>query len=304
MRKVLVTGGAGFIGSHIADRLIRDGIQVVVYDNFSTGQESFIEHHLHNDMFTLIRGDIRDNDRLTQAMRGCDFVFHIAANADVRGGINNTTIDLEQNIIGTHSVLEAMRKNYVPRIAFSSSSAVYGDPGVFPTPEDQTLIQTSLYGASKLSGEAMIQAYSGYFDIQCYIFRFVTWIGERYSHGVICDFLNKLTANPYELEILGDGKQRKSYLYVTDGVDGIFKAIEVFTDQINIFNLGHNNYLNVVEVANIVCDEMNLNSVEYRFTGGDRGWKGDSPFVHLDAAKLNSIGWEPGTDIETGIRRT
>ncbi len=302
--KCLVTGGAGFIGSHIVDRLIQDKNEVIVVDNLCTGRTLFIEHHIKNAKFKLIKGDVLDQEKLATAMKGVDMVFHLQANADVRGGINNTEIDLKQNTIGTWNVLDAMRKNNVKKIMFASTSAVYGEPSVFPTPEDVPLIQTSLYGASKLAGEAMIQAYCEYYEMQSWTFRFVSWIGERYTHGAIFDFIKKLQKNPKELEILGDGKQKKSYLYVKDGVDGIFYAITHAQGNKNIFNLGHKDHMNVLDLATIVCDEMKLKNVQFKCTGGERGWIGDAPFVQLSTERLEKLGWKAKTPIETGIRRT
>jgi UDP-glucose 4-epimerase len=304
IRRAFVTGGAGFIGSHIVDRLVQDGAEVTIYDNFSTGQEGFISHHAENPKVIVVRADVRDGERLKQEMAGCDFVFHLQANADVRGGIERTRIDLEQNTIATWNVLEAMRVNDVRQIAFSSSATMYGEPDVFPTPESYAPLQTSLYGASKLAGEAMIEAYSEYFGITCYIFRFVSWIGARYTHGVIFDFIKKLQANGRTLEILGDGKQRKSYLDVTDGCSGIFYAIQHAKDRKNIFNLGHDEIMNVLDLADIVVQELGLKGVQYRTTGGERGWLGDSPFVHLDTTNLKALGWRPKVSIEQGIRNT
>ncbi len=305
--KYFVTGGAGFIGSHIVDKLMEKSgevNEVIVYDNFSTGQELFIQQHLNHPNFRLIKGDILDLPLLTKSMQGSDFVFHLTANADVRGGINNTDIDFQQNIVGTKNVLEAMRVNGIKKIAFSSSAVVYGEPKIFPTPENCELIQTSLYGASKLAGEALIQAYCEYYGIRCWIFRFVSWIGERYTHGVVFDFIRKLQKNPKELEILGNGEQKKSYLYVKDGVEGIFFAINHFNEKVNIFNLGHKEFMSVTNVAKIILQEMRMNETKFCFTGGERGWIGDSPFVHLDISKLEMKGWAPKTSIEEGIRRT
>lgn len=302
--RAFVTGGAGFIGSHIVDRLLAEGNEVTIYDNFSTGKELFIKHHQKNLKFHCIQGGVLDFEKLKEAMKDHDFVFHLQANADVRGGINNTRIDLEQNTIATWNILEAMKQNNIKKIAFSSSATVYGEPLIFPTAENNELIQTSLYGASKLAGEAMIQAYCEYYGMQCFIFRFVSWIGERYTHGVIFDFVKKLQKNQKELEILGDGNQKKSYLYVGDGVEGIFFAIKNFKEPKNIFNLGHEQVIPVTKVADIVCEEMKLQEVTYHFTGGVRGWLGDSPFVHLDITRLKKMGWQPKTPIEEGIRRT
>jgi UDP-glucose 4-epimerase len=231
-------------------------------------------------------------------------VFHLAANADVRGGPGDTRIDLEQNLLGTVNVLEAMRKNGVDRIAFTSSAVVYGEPDVYPTPEGYAGLQTSVYGASKLAAESYIEAYAEYFGFRCHIFRFVSWIGERYSHGVIYDFVNKLRADPNQLEILGDGRQRKSYLHVADGIQGVFGALEGLTDQKNIVNLGHEEFITVTDLARIVCDEMGLEAPNFLFTGGVRGWPGDSPFVHLDVSKAKGGGFLPRVGIEDGVRRT
>ena len=305
--RCFVTGGAGFIGSHFVDALLARGDELVVFDNLSTGYEENLAHHAPNERLLLVRGDLRDRDAVLEAMDGCDFVFHFAAymNNLFRGDAHDTRIEIDHNIIGTYHVLEAMRKLRVPRICYSSSATIYGDAQVFPTPESYMPIQTSLYGASKFTGELYTEVFSNYFDIQSYIFRFVSWIGERYSHGVILDFvIKKLLRNPRELEILGDGTQRKSFLYVSDGVAGVFRALEGFGDRVNVFNLGHTGYITVREIADIVCDEMGLENVRYRFTGGKVGWKGDAPFVHLDVTRVRGLGWEPKVGIEEGVRRT
>jgi UDP-glucose 4-epimerase len=304
IRRAFVSGGAGFIGSHIADRLVKAGVHVTIYDNFSTGQESFVSHHADNPKVKVVRADILDSERLNREIAGCDFVFHLQANADVRGGVRATRVDLEQNTIATWNVLEAMRLNEIKNIVFASSATVYGEPDVFPTPERYAPLQTSLYGASKLSCEAMIQAYSEYFGVTCYIFRFVSWIGERYTHGVIFDFVEKLSADAQALEVLGDGKQRKSYLDVMDGVNGIFFALQHARERKNVFNLGHDEFMNVLDLADIVVAELGLKNVRYRMTGGERGWLGDSPFVQLDTGKLKALGWRPQISIEQGIRNT
>jgi UDP-glucose 4-epimerase len=237
-------------------------------------------------------------------MAGCDFVFHFQANADVRGGRENTRIDLEQNTIGTWNVLEAMRVNGVKSIAFASSATIYGEPEIFPTSENYAPLQTSLYGASKYAGEAMIQAYCEYYEMRCFIYRFVSWVGERYSHGIVFDLARKLKEDPTRLPLLGDGTQKKSYLYVKDGVRGIMTGIENATERKNIFNLGHDYFITVVEVAKIVLEELGKKGVPMEFAGGKRGWLGDSPLVHLDTAKLKKLGWKPEISIEEGIRRT
>jgi UDP-glucose 4-epimerase len=303
-KKALVTGGAGFIGSHLVDELIRRGLAVVVYDNLSSGRTDYIEESKGAGKVEVVRGDVLDLVALQNAMAGCDFVFHFQANADVRGGKEKTRIDLEQNTIATWNVLDAMRICGIKSIAFASSATVYGEPDVFPTPENYAPLQTSLYGASKYAGEAMIQAYCEYYGMRSFMFRFVSWIGERYSHGVVFDFMKKLRADPSRLQILGDGSQKKSYLYVKDGVTGIMLAIEKSAGNKNIYNLGHDDFMNVVDLAKIVFDELGLQNVKLEFTGGARGWLGDSPLVHLDTSRIKALGWKAQTSIEEGIRRT
>lgn len=303
-RHAIVTGGAGFIGSHVVDTLVARGARVTVFDNFSTGQRANLEHHPGSSQVRLIEADVLDRAAIDVAVQGCDAAFHFQANADVRGGPSRTRVDLEQNTIATWNVLEASRLAGVRDFVFASSATVYGEPTVFPTPERYAPIQTSLYGASKLACEAMIQAYSEYFGLRSLVFRFVSWVGERYSHGVVVDFVKKLRANPKSLEILGDGSQRKSYLHVEDGLAGVFAAFERSTASSAVFNLGHDEVMPVTEVATIVASEMGLRDVEWRFTGGARGWLGDSPFVHLDTAAIRSLGWQPRIPIEEGIRRT
>jgi UDP-glucose 4-epimerase len=302
--RAFITGGAGFIGSNLADRLLKEGHEVVVLDNFSTGQLRFIEHNLKNQAYELIEGDVLDKAKLVQSMRDCDIVFHFQANADVRGGMVNTLIDFEQNIQATHNVLEGMKINDIKKIVFASSATVYGDPEIIPTPENISPIQTSLYGASKYSAEALIQAYCEYFDITGWIFRFVSFMGPRYTHGVIFDFMKKLKKDPAQLYMLGDGSQRKSYLHVHDGIEAILLALDKSSDKINIFNLGNRNWINVIDLANLVCDQLNLTDVKYSFSGGIRGWKGDTPFVHLDISRITALGWEPKHSIRETITDT
>lgn len=298
----LVTGGAGFIGSHIVDELLSRGSRVVVYDNFTTGRREFLPENHPN--LQIVKGDVLDTASLQAAMRGCDFVFHMQANADVRGGKDKPKIDLDQNTICTWSALEAARVQKVKGFVFASSSAIYGEPEVFPTPETYAPKQTSLYGASKFAGEAMIQAYSEYYDIRSFSFRFVSWMGERYTHGIVFDVLKKLRQDSKRLPLLGDGTQKKSYLYVKDGVSGIMQAIEKSQNLKNVYNLGHDNFLTVVEVVRVILDEMKLKDVQLDFAGGKRGWVGDSPLVHLDTTLIKSLGWRPMTAIEESVRRT
>jgi UDP-glucose 4-epimerase len=302
--KCLVTGAAGFVGSTVADRLLAGGHHVVGYDNFSTGQRRFLEDAERSSAFTLVEGDTLDLERLGVAMRGCDFVFHLAANADVRFGTDHPRKDLEQNTIATFNVLEAMRAEHVGRIAFSSTGSIYGEPDVHPTPETAAFpIQTSLYGASKLAGEGLIQAYAEGFGFQAYIFRFVSILGERYSHGHVVDFYRRLRVNPNELRVLGNGRQRKSYLYVQDCIDAMFAVIEKATDKVNVFNLGTDEYCEVNDSIGWITGHLGVDPVK-SYTGGERGWIGDSPFIFLDTAKVRSLGWKPRLSIREGIIRT
>lgn len=302
--RYFVTGCAGFIGSNLTDRLLAEGHTVTGYDNFSTGQEGFIAPALRLPGFTLVHGDILDLDSMTKAMSGVDFVFHLAANADVRFGTEHPRKDLEQNTIATYNVLEAMRTNGVKRIAFSSTGSVYGEAAVFPTPEDAPFpIQTSLYGASKLAGEGLIQAYCEGYGFQGYIFRFVSILGERYSHGHVFDFYKKLLENPNELYVLGDGHQRKSYLYVQDCIDAMLFVIEKAREKVNIYNLGVNEYCEVNDSINWICNHLGLNP-QRMYSGGERGWIGDNPFIFLDTSKIRSLGWKPNLNIKDGIIRT
>jgi UDP-glucose 4-epimerase len=302
-KNVLVTGGAGFIGSHVVDELLARGARVTVYDNFVTGREEFLPPMPHPRL-EVVRGDVLDGARLQAAMKGCEFVFHIQANADVRGGKANTRVDLEQNTLATWNALEAAKVNEVQGFAFASSAAVYGEPETFPTPETCAPLQTSVYGASKLACEAMMQAYTEYFGMRTYSYRFVSWMGERYSHGIVFDVLKKLRQDSKRLPLLGDGTQKKSYLYVKDGVSGIMAGIEKSQQTKNVFNLGHDYFLTVVEVVNVILDELGMKDVKLEFAGGKRGWLGDSPLVHLDTSKIKALGWQPQVSIEESIRRT
>jgi UDP-glucose 4-epimerase len=306
MRSAFVTGGAGFIGSHLVDRLLARGCAVAVYDNFSTGTERFLEQAVRSTSCTVVRGDVLNAEALTGAMRRSqpDVVFHLAANADVRFGTEHPKRDLEQNTIATFTVLEAMRAAGVRRVAFSSTGSIYGEPHVFPTPEDAPFpIQTSLYGASKLAGEGLIQAYCEGFGFQGYIFRFVSILGERYSHGHVFDFYRSLRGNPNELRVLGNGRQRKSYLYVQDCINAIIMAVDKATDPVSVFNLGADEYCEVNDSIGWITGHLGIDPVR-QYTGGDRGWIGDSPFIFLDTSRIRSLGWKPALSIREGIIKT
>ena len=286
------------------DRLLEGGHQVVAYDNFSTGQERFLEQAAGVPRFSLIRGDMLDREALRSAASGVDVVFHLAANADVRFGTECPDRDLQQNAIATFNVLEAMRASGVRRIVFSSTASVYGEAAVFPTPEDAPFpVQTSLYGASKLAGEALIQAYCEGFGFQGYIFRFVSILGERYSHGHVFDFYKQLCQHPGELRVLGDGRQRKAYLYVQDCLDAIFCALERSSAKVNIFNLGTDEYCRVNDSIGWITETLGLTPA-LSYNGGERGWIGDSPFILLDCHRIRSLGWQPKLSIRDGVNRT
>ena len=300
--KYLVTGGAGFIGSNIVDRLMTEN-EVVVYDNLSSGEEEFISHHFNNERFKFVNADLLDPDTINVAIEGVDFVFHIAANPDVRHGIQRTRIDLEQGPVATHTLLEAMRINKVKKIAFSSSSTVYGETTVLPTPETHgPMLPISLYGASKLACEGIISSYCHSFGMKAWIFRFANVIGNRGTHGVLVDFIEKLKKDPKTLEILGDGKQKKSYFLVGDCVDAMLQAIHKSDDKVNLFNLGCEDWLIVDRIAEIVAEEMGLDNVQWEHTGGERGWVGDIPRTWLKIDRLKALGWQPQFSSEEAVR--
>ncbi len=313
MQRVFVTGAAGFIGSNLVDRLIADGINVVGWDNLSTGQQQFLDKALAQTGFTLIRGDNLDLSALTAAMRGCDFVFHLAANADIKDGWLHPKKDLEQNTIATFNVLEAMRANGIRRIAFSSTGSVYGEALVTPdqpTPEAAAFpVQTSLYGASKTACEGLLAAYAegGQID-EAYIFRFVSILGERYTHGHVFDFYKQLIEHPDRLRVLGDGTQRKSYLYVQDCIDAMLQVTRAHAARdakhhTEIYNLGTPEFVEVNQSIGFICAALGLRP-ELKYTGGNRGWIGDNPFIFLDTKKIQATGWRAKLTIEQGILRT
>jgi UDP-glucose 4-epimerase len=313
MQHVFVTGAAGFIGSNLVDRLLADGVRVTGWDNLSTGQLRFLDGALKQPNFRLVRGDNLDLPALTAAMQGADFVFHLAANADIKDGWQHPRKDLEQNTIATFNVLEAMRANGVKRIAFSSTGSVYGEALVTPdrpTPEtDAFPIQTSLYGASKTAGEGLLAAYAEGAQIdEAYIFRFVSILGERYTHGHVFDFYKQLIEHPDRLRVLGDGTQRKSYLYVQDCIDAMLHVTRQATARdakhhTQVYNLGTPEFVQVNDSIRHICAALGLQP-KLEYTGGNRGWIGDNPFIFLDTKKIQSTGWKPKLTIEQGIIKT
>lgn len=309
MKRVFITGVAGFIGSSLADVLLREGISVVGWDNFSTGQEEFVASAKQNPNFTLVHGDNLDLPALTKAMTGCDTVFHLAANADVRFGLEHPSKDLQQNTVATFNVLEAMRASGAKRIAFSSTGSVYGEAEVIPTPENAPFpIQTSLYGASKVAGECMISAYCEGFGFEGYIFRFVSILGERYTHGHVMDFYKQLLDHPDRLRVLGDGSQRKSYLYIGDCLNAMLHVMKIETaktakHRVEVYNLGTDEYVQVNDSIRFICGALGLKP-QLEYTGGNRGWVGDNPFIFLDTKKVRATGWAPALTIEQAIGKT
>ncbi|HEX4343092.1 MAG TPA: NAD-dependent epimerase/dehydratase family protein [Verrucomicrobiae bacterium] len=309
MDKAFITGAAGFIGSSLVDRLLASGKSVVGWDNFSTGQERFLATAGTNSRFTLIRGDNLDLAALKKAMAGCDTVFHLAANADVRFGLEHPDKDLQQNTVATFNVLEAMRANGIKRIAFSSTGSVYGEAEKIPTPEDAPFpVQTSLYAASKLACEGLISAYCEGYKFEGYIFRFVSILGERYTHGHVFDFYKQLVEHPEHLKVLGDGTQRKSYLYIQDCVAAILHVMGQSTAKktkhnVEIYNLGTDQYVEVNDSIRCICAALGLKP-KLEYTGGKKGWVGDNPFIFLETKKVRATGWKPSLTIEQGIIRT
>lgn len=302
--KAFVTGAAGFVGSTLVDRLLAAGNSVVGFDNFSTGQRPFLAEAMLSERFSLTVGDISSPQQLVQSMQGCDIVFHLAANADVRFGLQHPKRDLEINTIGTFNVLEAMRHCSINKIAFSSTGSVYGETSLVPTPEDAPFpVQTSLYGASKVAGESLIQAYAAGFQYQAWIFRFVGVLGERYTHGHVVDFCRQLFADSKNLNVLGNGHQQKSYIYVQDCIDAIFCAIESGTAAVNIYNLGVDNFCTVRDCVGWICEELAV-SPAITFGTEDRGWIGDNPVIFLDTTKIRALGWSSSLSIKEAIKLT
>ncbi len=309
MEIFFVTGAAGFIGSNLVDRLLRDGKTVVGWDDFSTGHREFLQPALANPRFKLIEGDCLDLPALIRAMAGCDMVFHLAANADVRFGLEHPHKDFQQNAAATFNVLEAMRANSIKRIGFSSTGSVYGEAEIFPTPEDAPFpIQTSLYAASKLACEGFIHAYCEGYGFEGYIFRFVSILGERYTHGHVLDFYKQLLAHPGQLKVLGDGTQQKSYLYVGDCLEAMLHVVNQATAQsakhrVETYNLGTDEYCQVNDSVRWICSGLGLRP-QLEYSGGKRGWVGDNPFIFLDTKKIRATGWKTTLTIEQSIIRT
>ncbi len=303
MSKFFVTGGAGFIGSHLADKLITEGNQVTVYDNLVAGNKKDIEHLIGKTGFRFIQSDMLDFEKLTTSMKGHDIVWHLGANTDIPTGNKVTDLDLNNCTIATHNVLESMKQNNIRKILFASSATVYGDmPSVWLSENMGPLLPISLYGAGKLACEGLISAYCHLFNMQAWIFRFSNVVGGGMGHGVIYDFIEKLRKNPEELEVLGDGNQEKPYFLVEDCIDGMLFAIRHSDKQYDVFNLGCDSISPVKRIAQIIINEMKLKNVDIRYTGGKRGWPGDAPVVHFDVSKMKKLGWCPNHPSDEAVR--
>jgi len=299
--KHFVTGGAGFIGSWLVDRLAKKNY-ITVYDNLSTGKEEFVAHHFNEQYFRFAKADLLDHETLTKEMKFHDCVWHIAANPDIRKGTESTNTDLEQNTIATYNCLEAARKNDVKEFVFSSTSTIYGRAKEFPTPEDYgPCLPISLYGASKLACEGLVSAHTELYGIKGWIFRFANIVGHRGTHGILVDLVDKLNKDRSTLEVLGDGKQMKSYLLVDECVDGMIYAWKHSRDRLNYFNLGAEDQIAVKRIVEILLNEAHLKKVRVRYTGGESGWKGDVPRFLLSTKKMAKLGWKAKRTSEEAI---
>ena len=297
MQKVIITGGAGFIGSHLADRLVAEGKDVVVIDNLSSGRLEFLEKCKGKKNFKFVKANLHRPENYSSELAGADVIFHLAANPDVRAAVTNTKIEINQGIHSTYSILEQARKRDVPAVVFSSSSVVYGEPTVVPVPEDYgPLTPISLYGASKLAGEGLLSAYCGTFGLKGIAYRFANVVGDRSTHGVIHDFSLKLRKDPSTLEVLGDGRQTKSYILVNECVDAILfgaaKRLPKISSKMEVYNIANSDWVSVAEIARQVIMASGSKGTKIQFTGGKRGWPGDVPKVMLDGAKLAKLGWK------------
>jgi UDP-glucose 4-epimerase len=302
--KAFVTGGAGFIGSHLVDKLIDRGDSVTCYDNLSSGEKRYIQHNLNNPKFRFVEADLLDFETVKKEIKDHDVVFHIAANPYVRLGEKQTRLDLEQGPIAIYNILESMKLNKIKKIVFSSSSVVYAETPEISIPETYgPTLPISFYGAAKLGSEGLVSAYCGTFDFKAWIYRFANVVGIRSTHGVIKDFIDKLNKNPNELEILGDGKQQKPYLHVVDTVDGILFGFAHSDEQVNLFNLGCDSNTTVTRIAEMVVEEMGLSDVKFKYTGGKRGWAGDVPRFQLSTDKMKKLGWNARYTSDEAVRK-
>jgi UDP-glucose 4-epimerase len=303
-RSVLVTGGCGFIGSHLVDALIARGDDVTVLDNLSSSTLEYIRPHMENEKLRFVKGDVRDFNVVSRVCSSKDAVFHFAAQPDVKLSLNQPLIDFDINVKGTLNVLEGMKRNEVPLLVFASTSTVYGQANIIPTPENYPIDPISNYGASKSASEVYMMSFSSCYKMSCVSLRYANIFGPRSTHGVVHDFFQKLMKDPNRLEILGDGKQVKSYLYITDCIEASLLASEkCMQGQFSAFNTGSNEQIETNEIAKIVIDELGISNTEFRYTGGKQGWVGDVTDMLLDTKKIRDLGWQPAVDVREGIRR-
>jgi len=306
--KVFVTGGAGFIGSHLVDRLIDEGNVVTVYDNLSSGKKNFLEHHLEDPHFKFVKGDLLDAEFLRKSMAGSELVCHLAANPQAIEGTRNTRLDLEQNTISTYNVLESMRINNAKKLIFTSSGTVYGDiPEIMLNEQFGPMLPISLYGASKLACEGLISGFVALFGVQAWIFRFGNIVGDRATHGVIFDLLQKLRSDPKTLEVLGDGEQTKPYVWMDDCLDGVLFCLKNAKDPINLFNLAPSSVTSVKTIVKILLEKTGNHATKVHYTGGVKGgggWPGDVAKVKLDASKAIKLGWKPKYTSDEAVTKT
>jgi UDP-glucose 4-epimerase len=301
--QVFVTGGAGFIGSNLTAYLLEQGYQVTIYDNLVLGQLKFIEPFL-GDTCRFIEADLRDLERIKKEIAGHDLVFHLAANSDISYGATHTDVDLQNGTLATYNLLEAMRLNDIKRMVFASTSAIYGVADILPTPENYgPLHPISLYGASKLACEGLVSAFAHNFEMQAWIYRFANIIGHNGTHGALVDFIRKLRQTPDRLPILGDGRQAKPYIHVTDCISAMYYGFRHAREEVNCFNLAVAGATSVTKIAEIVIEEMGLENVKFEYSGGAQGWRGDVPQVELDPGKLRTLGWEARYTTDEAVRQ-
>ena len=302
-QNVVVTGGAGFIGSWIVEKLVKENCNVSIIDDLSAGNMKYIDHLKDNKNVEFVKADIRDEDVLQKVCSGKDTIFHFAADPNVKTSVENPTNSYSINVHGTFLLLECMRRLDIPNIIFASSGGtLYGQVDEFPTPENVQFRPISAYGATKAAAEVYLSAYAASYDITAISLRYANIFGPRSTHGVMFDFYHKLKENSKQLEILGDGKQIKSYLYITDCIDGSIHAAKSVKKGFDAFNIGSDNWITVNEIADIISDELNIKKVKYTYTGGQAGWKGDVFKMLLSIEKLAKIGWKPKVSTQEGIR--
>ncbi len=293
----VITGGAGFIGSYIAEKLVENGTDTKVIDNLVTGKKENLSKCFDQDNFSFLEYDLGNLDGIEDHLGDADILFHFAADPEVRTGYSKPEDSFEQNIVNTFNLLQKIKQSKIKKIVFASSSSVYGDAKIIPTNEEYgPLSPISHYGASKLACEAMVSSFCHNYNIEGVILRLANVIGLRGRHGLIWDLVHKLKINQDELELLGDGKQTKSFIHISDAIDGIFFSLNNLQDKVEVFNLGSEDSVEIMDVAKIVCKNMGLNEIKINLTGGvddGRGWKGDIKIAHLDISKLKNLGWRP-----------